>query len=90
MKNDEINRGYGRTLQGVVVSNKMEKTIVVQVERRVPHPRYNKFIKRRSKYYAHDEDNQSQIGDTVLVVESSPYSKTKRWRLRSILERKEA
>ncbi|MBL90969.1 MAG: 30S ribosomal protein S17 [Myxococcales bacterium] len=80
-------RGYGRTLQGVVVSNKADKTITVEITRTVRHPRYNKFIKRRAKYHAHDEANAAGMGDTVIIVEASPYSRTKRWRLQQISEK---
>ena len=76
-----------RTLTGRVVSNKMDKTITVLVERRVKHPIYGKFIKRSTKVYAHDSDNQCQIGDTVTVEQCRPMSKSKTWRLLRILER---
>ncbi len=68
-----------RILQGVVVSDKMDKTIVVEVERRVQHPIYKKFIRRSKRYHAHDETNAIAIGTTVRIVESRPMSKTKRW-----------
>ncbi len=68
-----------RLLQGVVVSDKMDKTIVVRVERRVMHPVYKKFIRRSKKYHAHDENNAYKIGDTVWIQESRPLSKTKTW-----------
>jgi small subunit ribosomal protein S17 len=77
-------RGYGRTLRGVVVSNKMTKTITVEVTRTVRHPKYNKFLKRRAKYYAHDERSEAAPGDTVVIVESRPLSRLKRWRLQEI------
>lgn len=80
-------RGFGRTLQGVVTSDKMEKTITIEVSRTVPHKRYNKFIKRRAKYHAHDERDEAGIGDTVIIVEASPLSKMKRWRLQKIVEK---
>ncbi len=80
-------RGFGRTLQGVVTSDKMEKTITIEVSRTVPHKRYNKFIKRRDKYHAHDERDEAGIGDTVIIVEASPLSKLKRWRLQKIVEK---
>jgi len=66
-------------MQGVVVSDKMDKTIVVQVERRYQHPIYKKYIRRSKKYHAHDENNQFKIGDTVTIRESRPLSKLKRW-----------
>ncbi len=68
-----------RILQGVVVSDKQDKTVVVSVERQVMHPVYKKFIKRSKKYAAHDENNQFKIGDKVSIVESKPLSKTKAW-----------
>lgn len=72
---------------GIVSSNKMSKSIVVSVERKVKHPKYGKFIKRTSKFMAHDEKNDSQVGDTVRIVETRPLSKNKRWRLVEIIER---
>jgi small subunit ribosomal protein S17 len=68
-----------RLLQGVVVSDKMDKTVVVRVERRVMHPVYKKFIRRSKKYHAHDENNTYKVGDTVWIEESRPLSKTKAW-----------
>mgnify|MGYP000469658136 CR=1 FL=1 len=68
-----------RILQGVVVSDKMDKSVVVQVERRVMHPVYKKYIKRSAKYTAHDENNQFKVGDVVQIIESRPLSKTKTW-----------
>jgi small subunit ribosomal protein S17 len=76
-----------RKLVGVVVSNKMQKTIVVQVDRMVKHPLYKKYLKRRSKFYTHDHENQCNIGDTVLIMECRPLSKQKRWRLVEILKK---
>ncbi|MCX7816586.1 MAG: 30S ribosomal protein S17 [Syntrophales bacterium] len=80
-------RGKRKTLQGVVVSNKMDKTIVVKVERLTKHPVFHKYVRRYKKYKAHDEKNECNIGDRVLIVESRPLSKEKRWRLRAILEK---
>ncbi len=80
-------RGNKRTIKGVVVSNKMEKTIVVRAERLVKHPLFHKYMRRYVKYKAHDEGNGCQIGDKVLIVESRPLSRDKRWRMRAILER---
>jgi small subunit ribosomal protein S17 len=80
-------RGFGRTLKGVVSSDKMQKTITVVVERTVPHKYYGKYIKRRAKYHAHDENNVANIGDTVQIVEARPTSKTKRWRLQKVIEK---
>lgn len=73
-----------RTLQGKVVSDKMDKTITVMVERRVKHPIYGKFVKRSTKLHAHDEQNECQIGDTVTVRECRPLSKSKSWMLVSV------
>ena len=72
---------------GTVVSDKMDKTIVVLVERLVKHRLYKKYIKRRSKFSAHDEHNSCQVGDTVAIAESRPLSRTKRWRLSKIVEK---
>jgi small subunit ribosomal protein S17 len=72
---------------GVVVSNKMEKTIVIAVKRKVKHPIYHKFVNKTSKFYAHDETNSCNIGDTVKVSETRPLSKNKNWRLVEIIER---
>ncbi len=72
---------------GTVVSNKMDKTVVVMVERLVQHPLYKKYIKRRKKFMAHDERNECEIGDRVLIEETRPLSRHKRWRVKKILER---
>jgi small subunit ribosomal protein S17 len=72
---------------GKVVSNKMSKSIVVTVERRVPHPIYKKYFRRTSRLIAHDEKNEAGIGDTVRIMETRPLSKTKRWRLVEIVEK---
>lgn len=72
---------------GIVKSNKMDKTIVVAVERRVKHPIYGKFVKMTSKFVAHDEKNECQIGDKVSIMETRPLSKLKRWRLVEIIEK---
>jgi len=76
-----------RTLQGVVVGDKADKTITVLVERRVMHPVYKKFIKRSKRYHAHDEANEANLGDTVRIVETRPLSKSKRWRVEEVVER---
>ena len=76
-----------RTLTGRVVSNKMDKTIAVEVQRLVKHPRYGKFIRRTTKLLAHDESNESRNGDTVTIAECRPLSRRKSWRLVSVLER---
>ncbi|MEO0295538.1 MAG: 30S ribosomal protein S17, partial [candidate division WOR-3 bacterium] len=72
---------------GIVVSDKMDKTVVVLVERRVRHPLYKKEIKKRKKFYAHDEKNECKIGDKVKIMETRPLSKLKRWRVVEIIER---
>lgn len=72
---------------GVVVSNKMDKTVSVKVERRLMHPLYGKFVKRSKKFFAHDEENTCNVGDVVRIMETRPLSKMKRWRLVEILER---
>ena len=72
---------------GVVTSDKMEKSVVVAVERKVKHPKYGKFVKKTNKFVAHDEKNESHIGDTVRIMETRPLSKTKNWRLVEIIER---
>jgi small subunit ribosomal protein S17 len=68
-----------RILTGVVVSDKMDKTVVVKVQRIVKHPLFNKYIKKAKKYHAHDEDNSVKMGETVKIIETSPMSKTKQW-----------
>ena len=80
-------RGHKRTIMGVVVSNKMDKTIIIRAERLVKHPVFHKYIKRHVKYKANDEGNIYNIGDRVLIVESRPLSREKRWRLRKIIEK---
>lgn len=75
---------------GRVVSARMDKTIVVEVTRRVPHPLYRRVVRRRKKFYAHDEKNQCQVGDVVRIVESRPLSRLKRWRLAEIVSRAKA
>ena len=80
-------RGDRKTREGMVVSDKMEKTIVVELEDRVKHPRYSKVIRRTTKVKAHDENSAAGVGDRVLLAETRPLSATKRWRLVSILER---
>lgn len=85
--NSEDTRGAGRVLKGVVTSDKADKTITVEVTRTVRHKRYNKFIKRRARYHAHDEKNECGAGDTVTIVESRPLSSTKRWRLQEVVEK---
>jgi len=82
-----VERNLRKTRTGKVVSNKMQKTIVVAVEDHVKHPLYNKIVKRTYKLKAHDENNECNIGDTVKVMETRPLSKDKRWRLVEIIER---
>ena len=82
-----MERKLTKTRIGLVVSNKMEKSITVAVERKVKHPIYGKFVKKTTKFKAHDEENTCGIGDTVLIMETRPLSKTKNWRLVEILER---
>ncbi len=72
---------------GVVVSNKMDKSIVILVERKVKHPKYGKFVKKSTKFMAHDENNECTIGDTVKIMETRPLSKNKCWRLVEIIEK---
>ena len=80
-------RGNRSTRVGFVVSNKMDKTVVVRVDNLVKHSVYKKFIKRKVTWKAHDEDNVCEIGDKVLIVETRPLSKDKRWRVRQVLEK---
>jgi len=80
-------RNLRKTKTGVVTSNKMTKTITVTVERKVKHPIYGKFVKKTTKFHAHDEKNECSIGDTVIIMESRPLSKTKRWRLVEVVEK---
>ena len=80
-------RGQRRQLVGTVVSNKMDKTVIVQSERLVKHQLYKKYIRKRANYAAHDGDNACQIGDTVRITESRPLSKTKRWRVCEIVQK---
>jgi small subunit ribosomal protein S17 len=78
-------RRPNQTLTGVVVSDKMDKTVVVLVNRQVKHPVYKKYIRRRAKFMAHDEKNVARLGDTVEIVQSRPLSKLKRWRLIKVI-----
>ncbi len=80
-------RGLRKRQIGTVVSNKMDKTVVVSIERIVQHPVYKKYVRRRGKCVAHDAQNMCQIGDKVMIVETRPLSKTKRWRVREVLEK---
>ena len=80
-------RGYRKVREGLVVSDKMDKTVVVEVEDRVMHPKYGKVIRRTKKYKAHDDANDCGVGDRVLLMETRPLSATKRWRVAQILEK---
>lgn len=80
-------RGIRKTRVGMVVSDRMEKTRIVVVQRLVKHPLYQKYIRRRSRYKVHDETNACRVGDRVLIIETRPLSREKRWRLKEILER---
>ena len=82
-----VDRNLRKTKTGVVSSNKMDKTIVVRVERKVKHPLYGKFLKKTTSFHAHDDKNECSIGDTVKIMESRPLSKTKRWRLVEVIEK---
>ena len=82
-----MERNLRKTKLGVVFSNKMDKTITVNVERKVKHPLYGKFVKKSTRFHAHDEKNECNIGDTVKIMESRPLSKTKRWRLVEVVEK---
>ena len=82
-----LERNLRKTKTGVVTNSKMDKTITVAVERKVKHPIYGKFVKKTTKFHAHDEKNECGIGDTVRIMESRPLSKTKRWRLIEVVEK---
>ena len=84
---EAITRGYRKVREGLVVSDKMDKTVVVEVEDRVKHPKYGKVIRRTKKYKAHDDANDCGVGDRVLLMETRPQSATKRWRVAQILEK---
>ena len=84
-----MNRGKARVREGVVVSDKMDKTVVVAVDRLVRHPRYKKYVRRRAHYKAHDESNRCAVGDRVVISETRPLSKDKRWRIVQVLEKAE-
>ena len=84
---ETLDRNLRKTRIGVVTSNKMTKTITVAVERKVKHPIYGKFVKKTTKFHAHDEKNEASIGDIVRIMETRPLSKTKRWRLVEVLEK---
>jgi small subunit ribosomal protein S17 len=79
-------RGKAKTMIGIVTSNRMDKTVVVEVERLARHERYQKPVRRTSRFKAHDERNECKVGDKVFIIESKPISRTKRWRVSKILE----
>ncbi|QNB47452.1 30S ribosomal protein S17 [Thermanaerosceptrum fracticalcis] len=82
-----MERGMRKTMIGIVVSDKMDKTVVVAIENNVRHPMYNKIMKKTKKYKAHDEENTCKVGDKVKIMETRPLSKDKRWRVAEILEK---
>ena len=82
-----VERNLRKTRTGLVTSNKMDKTITVAIERKVKHPIYGKFVKKTTKFHAHDEKNECTIGDTVRIMETRPLSKLKRWRLVEVVEK---
>ncbi len=84
---EEITRNLRKERIGIVVSNKMQKSVVVAVKRKVKHPIYGKYVNRTTKFYAHDEENTCNVGDVVRIMETRPLSKTKCWRLVEIIER---
>lgn len=84
---ENVERNLRKEKVGVVTSNKMNKSIVVAVERKVKHPKYGKFVNKTSKFVAHDEKNECSIGDTVRIMETRPLSKTKNWRLVEVIEK---
>jgi small subunit ribosomal protein S17 len=83
----QTERASRKTRVGTVVSDKMDKTVVVKVERRFPHPLYGKQVTRTKKYHAHDENNEFHVGDVVRITETRPLSKLKRWRVSELVER---
>ena len=82
-----LERNLRKIRVGVVSSNKMDKTVTVAVERKVKHPMYGKFVKKTTRFHAHDEKNECSIGDVVKIMETRPLSKTKRWRLVEVIEK---
>ena len=83
----DMERNLRKERIGIVISNKMDKSVSVLVERKVKHPKYGKFVKKSTKFMAHDEKNECGMGDTVRIMETRPLSKNKRWRLVEIIER---
>lgn len=88
-KTTTVKRGLSKSREGVVVSDKMDKTVVVAIGRRIQHPLYGKYVRRTTKYFAHDEKEQCSVGDTVRIVETRPLSRQKRWRVQEILTKAE-
>ena len=86
---EEVKRGHRKERMGTVVSDKQDKTIIVEVERRVAHPLYKKVVKTNKRYAADDQANEAKEGDKVTIIETRPLSKTKRWRLKEIISRVE-
>jgi small subunit ribosomal protein S17 len=82
-----MDRGLRKVREGIVVSDKMQKTIVVSVERLVQHPKYKKYVRVRKRYKVHDENNECRVGDRVRIVETRPLSREKRWRVLAVIER---
>lgn len=86
MTNSSAKQRHRKIRTGVVVSNKMDKTVVVEVTRIVLHPAYDKYVRRRKRFMAHDEDNRCRIGDEVMIVETRPLSRKKNWRVRKVVK----
>jgi small subunit ribosomal protein S17 len=86
-RKEMVDRKIRKTKTGIVSSDKMDKTVTVAVERKVKHPIYGKFVKKTTKFHAHDEKNEAKPGDVVRIMETRPLSKTKRWRLVEIIEK---
>jgi small subunit ribosomal protein S17 len=84
---DPAERAQRKMMQGTVTSTKMQKTVVVQVDRKVKHPLYEKFVSQRTKLYAHDENNETKVGDVVELVQTRPLSKLKRWRVVRVVQK---
>lgn len=87
MTENQMERNRRKVRVGTVVSDAMDKTVTVSVERQFPHPLYGKGVKRTKRYHAHDENNEYRVGDTVRITETRPLSKTKRWRVIELIER---
>ncbi|MBM4328541.1 MAG: 30S ribosomal protein S17 [Deltaproteobacteria bacterium] len=86
MTNSSLERRQRKVRTGIVVSNKMDKTVVVEVSRTVLHPVYKKFVRRRKRLMAHDEENRCNVGDEVMIVETRPLSRNKHWRVRKVVK----